>query len=640
MKILKKTDAAGKSASGTGINPDGTSREQCRKKCRSIGFFRTLALVFLIFTVSWTLAGCGQKVRQKSFPAPASGLPPRPAPMPAANGVLPRPDPSFIAWLERQSMLGSAPGLAAQVSGSGRAFAAQGGEERVTVLLNAAPNWLWINPLAGNGPAFRQILAKNLVSSLSAGGLEGLFIAPSGESGKIWSSKTGDGAGWDVASFAFSNAAGTEEDFAKLAARAEDAGIQIGGELPPAATGLGPDFMLQARKAPRHTGLYAMIQVPQKDWNLLPAPGGDWIGTALDAKQTQSLAEILPEPFARDKASWASPGGWAATGEIMGADGKMRRWLYRYAKNPARPVMLWQDPSGEARNVFSAAIIQQTGLNGQTLTGIRLEPLLGLEAGESLEPGLEALEAMTREIHRYGGWAIQVDPLPLGIVAKLLAGPVDFCVDVDTESAAREAMTSGNARRLAEILRFSQELKLPHRRTARGAQQEEANLSMPEFILKNMPEVGDKSAESFADAWILGLSMRMGLPGLAMFSPEDLGLEGNIANIPRNVRENIEARCKNILQARKKSGLAGGELKNMYGGKDGWIAITSELPTGGYWLAAANYTQQAKKIALALPTGAVRALDAATGQEVVFDGQKIELALDAHKARHVVLYGK
>ncbi len=49
------------------------------------------------------------------------------------------------------------------------------------------------------------------------------------------------------------------------------------------------------------------------------------------------------------------------------------------------------------RNVFSAAIIQQTGLRGQTLTGIRMEPLFGLEAGEeaSLEPGLEALESLT-----------------------------------------------------------------------------------------------------------------------------------------------------------------------------------------------------------------------------------------------------
>ncbi len=37
-----------------------------------------------------------------------------------------------------------------------------------------------------------------------------------------------------------------------------------GGELPPAATGLGPDFAASGQMLPRHNGLYAMIQVPQK----------------------------------------------------------------------------------------------------------------------------------------------------------------------------------------------------------------------------------------------------------------------------------------------------------------------------------------------------------------------------------------
>lgn len=590
--------------------------------------YHCLALILFIFMLSFCLSGC------KARHAPPS----------ASNGVLPRPDPSYIAWLEQQSMLGMAPELAAQVSGSGRAYGSQGGSGRVEVLLNAAPNWLWINPLevGGGKPVFRQILDKNIVSAMKGEGLEGLFLAPLGESGAIWSSKAGARDGWDVASLSFSAGAGSENDFSRLASLAEEAGIQLGGELPPAATGMGPDFMLQARCSPRHNGLYAMIQVPQKDWGSLPPVRGEWEGRALDGKDVESLsaAGILPEKFVRDKAKWPGNGGWAATGEIMGADGKMRRWLYRYAQNPSRPVMLWQDPSGEARNVFSAAIIQQTGLRGQTLTGIRMEPLFGLEAGEedSLEPGLEALEALTREIHRYGGWAMQDDSLPVSIVAKILSGSIDFCVDAEIEAASREALASGNARMLAETLRKALKLGIPMRRTARGVQQDDDSPSIPEFVFKKLKFRSSNLGENrdFAEAWNLGLAMRIGLPGLAMFTPADLGQTWFDASINPSRPPD-----KNLLLARKMSGLAAGKFKSVHGGQDGWLAIVSELPDGGYWLTAANYSAQNRKAAVRLPSACSRAIDAATGKEIEnIDGQKVELALEGHQARHLIFYGK
>lgn len=599
------------------------------------GFFRRLAAAIFIFLLAFCVAGCKAK-GPKTPPA-------------ASNGVLPRPDPSYIAWLEQQSMLGNAPELAAQVSGSGRAYGSQGGAGRIEVLLDAAPNWLWINPLAeGRGnPVFRQILNKNIVSEMGRAGLEGLFFAPLGESGAIWSSKAGARDGWDVASLTFSASAGSENDYAKLADLAENAGIQLGGELPPAATGIGPDFMLQARFSPRHNGLYAMIQVPQKDWATLPPPKGEWEGVALDGKQVESLSQagILPEAFARDKSAWASAGGWAATGEIMGADGKMRRWLYRYAQNPSRPVMLWQDPSGEARNVFSAAIIQQTGLHGQTLTGIRLEPLFGLEAGDaaSLEPGLEALETQTREIHRYGGWAMQDDPLPLAIVEKILSGPIDFCVDAETEAASREALESGNAKKLAESLRKALRMNIPLQRTARGVQQDDNSPAIPELVFRKLGQRSrannNPGSQKIADAWNLALAMRIGLPGLAMFTPADLGETWFEAGGGSFYGQ--DAPNKNLLLARKKSGLAAGKLKNVHGGQDGWLAALSELPDGGYWLTLANYSAQDKQITVQLPQTRAQALDAATGMAIEdFAGQKVEISLAGQQARHLIFYGK
>ena len=55
---------------------------------------------------------------------------------PAANG-LPRADPGYLQWLERQSMLGQAPELAAQVSGTERLWHNSSTARRVPVLLRA-----------------------------------------------------------------------------------------------------------------------------------------------------------------------------------------------------------------------------------------------------------------------------------------------------------------------------------------------------------------------------------------------------------------------------------------------------------------------------------------------------------------------
>ncbi|MDE8731452.1 hypothetical protein PZH39_17455, partial [Desulfovibrio desulfuricans] len=89
---------------------------------------------------------------------------------------------------------------------------------------------------------------------------------------------------------------------------------------------------------------------------------------------------VVPDQLRRDTLDWATPGGWAVTGEVRGADGQVWRWVYRYSGNALRPVLLWQGPSGQARRVFSASVIQHTGLQQQTLAGIRLEALMGLDA--------------------------------------------------------------------------------------------------------------------------------------------------------------------------------------------------------------------------------------------------------------------
>ena len=538
------------------------------------------------------LAAC---TSQKHAARPASGAT---AAQAASNG-LPRADPGYLQWLERQSMLGAAPELTAQVSGTERIWRNSSTARRLPVLLGAAPNWFALNPYAVSTgrPVFRALAGgagAGFPDALPQAGLNGLFVSPTGERGDIWNKHNQPSPGGEnVASLRFDPALGSDADFEKLAQRLEPLQIQLGGELPPAATGLGPDFILQARRAARFDGIYAMIAVPRKDWDLLPRLPDEWECLPLRPEAVAQLARrgLLPDALVRDSLPWATPGGWAATGEVRGADGQIRRWVYRYSGDALRPVLLWQDPSGQARRIFSAAIIRHTGLQQQTLTGLRLEVLMGLDvpAGAAedaaaaqaarfarLTPGLDALDEAAREVHRYGGWAMQDDVLPPSLTPVVLAGAVDFSRDSITPAAAAYALLSGDAAPLAALLRASQASGVDQSRLARGLHDWRAVdwrplLDLPqgrELIRKAQrlagapPEamrlwttpaslaaraLGLKPAEASAsaadgngknaalrEACLLLLGWRVGLPGLSFVSPQDLS---GALDLPRSTAD-------------------------------------------------------------------------------------------------------
>ena len=319
----------------------------------------------------------------------------------------------------------------------------------------------------------------------------------------------------------------------------------------------------------------------------------EWECLPLRPEAVAQLARrgLLPDALVRDSLPWATPGGWAATGEVRGADGQIRRWVYRYSGDALRPVLLWQDPSGQARRIFSAAIIRHTGLQQQTLTGLRLEALMGLDvpAGAAedaaaaqaarfarLTPGLDALDEAAREVHRYGGWAMQDDVLPPSLTPVVLAGAVDFSRDSITPAAAAYALLSGDAAPLAALLRASQASGVDQSRLARGLHDWRAVdwrplLDLPqgrELIRKAQrlagapPEamrlwttpaslaaraLGLKPAEASAsaadgngknaalrEACLLLLGWRVGLPGLSFVSPQDLS---GALDLPRSTAD-------------------------------------------------------------------------------------------------------
>ena len=551
------------------------SRLSRPKRC---GLAAMLPLVLLL-VLSVALAACTPRSGRTAHGGYESTL--RREQAGGSAALLPRADPGYLQWLERQSMLGSTQELTGQVSGTDLIWRNSASARRVPLLLTAAPNWFDVNPhsLATGQPALRALAQPGLDAMLTQAGFGGLFLAPIGEKGDIWSSHAASAqpdaaseAGDNITSLRPDPALGLAEDFNRLAEKIDQAHMQMGGELPPAATGLGPDFILQARRASRFDGLYAMMSVPQKDWGILPTTAGEWDCLPLRDSAVAELRKrgIVPDMLRRDSADWATPGGWAVTGEIRGADGQVRRWVYRYSGNALRPVLLWQDPSGQARRVFSAAVIQHTGLQQQTLAGIRLEPLMGLDAQtegqpanrgdtSALVPGIEALESLAGEVHRYGGWAVQDDVLPPSLTRVVLATAVDFSRDSITPAAAGYALLSGDAAPLAALLKASLAAGVDHSRLARGLRDRQyvdwrplfdlpdgkALVRRAQLLAKGSPEstglpatqaelaaralglddtraARPENTAAMESACMLLLSWRMGLPGLTFLSPQDI----------------------------------------------------------------------------------------------------------------------
>lgn len=569
-------------------------------------------------------------------------------------GLLPRPQPGYTAWLEKQSMSAQADKLIAQVSQTGRVWMFSGRGAPVDALLKAAPQWLELSSSQFFGQNFFTRLEADLPLFQRAG-VRGLYLGPLGEDQSYWrggEKSAGEPFGAPLpASLEMDPRLGDEKAFVRLAETAEKAGMELGADLVAGHTSMGPDFFLQARAARGHEGLYAMLELPHNLWDQAPPAPSEWEGRALSPDQIKSFSSqgVLPQSLDRDSRAWGPPSGWAVTGEVLGADGKLRRWLYRYEGDPGRPVFLWQDPAALARKIFSGAIIQHTGFWRIPLAGLRLSSLMGLEPGQtpgkdetqSLAPGLEALNILSGIIHRYGGWALQADPLPVDVVEKVLAGDCDFCREDQTENLLLEAAESGDPSRLAALYKGWLERDVDQRRLARGFNAWERlqvfNSSKSASAgVSSKTQTFNKNNKNFAET--VSLSWRLGLPGLAFIAPEELGVSA-AAGISPDQDERGE--LANLLAARAALSLAEGRLIKVVRSGSA-LALLSSLPQKGYWLVAANFSGAENKISAALPDKCVSAEEAAIrkdlGRFLDDGGRSFTISLDGYEARHVIFY--
>ncbi|MDR3073560.1 MAG: hypothetical protein LBV01_02395 [Deltaproteobacteria bacterium] len=515
------------------------------------------------------LPGCGASPQEDSLSGPGG---PADQATVVATGAR-RADPGYIQYLERLSMLGSQTELARIVSGSQLAWLRAAGAPFPDPLLSLADTWLHINPFTMLPEAKRSVFAS-LSSPLywqifSKSRIGGLYLSPAGGSGALWAyNRKASVSGEDAIQYAFSETAGTDADYFKLLSTANTNNKLLGIELIPAATGLGPDFFLAARYHRQYSGIYCMVELPQKVWAELPGVSDQWQGAALTEEQTARLAaaSLLPSAMDQDLLPVGKRGGWAVTGEIHGVDGLSRRWAYRYYGAPDRPVLNWEDPSAGARRILSGSAIRNVGMLGGALVGLRLHGLYGLDAVSSspgaarfnASPADEAALAVSREVRRYGGWSWLQDEIPLSLVARLMPDGPDFFQDTVFSPGIEHALLTGSTEILEAMLDDALALDLDMRRFVHATSAEKG----VSYALPHLMEVAEgndsasvmgverakklyKNAFAHAQQVIYGASLRspkgedvpplkdkhLNAPGVGI-PALNLG-RGNIASIPR-----------------------------------------------------------------------------------------------------------
>lgn len=400
---------------------------------------------------------------------------------PSADDRPLRAGPAYVQWLEEQACLRKAPKLTAIVSGSSISWRYG---SQTSLLPEDARVWLRLSPTltawAGQNSFLNALADKNMAETLRALGIHGLFLSGCSDTGDEWAGASPiSSLGEDGTSLSFGRTTGKKEEHARLLETLSRANVLAGGTLLPAHTGMGPDFFLALRAVRDYPGLYAMTEVPQECWPLLPSLKEDGVA-ALSSDEAAALLVrgVLPSPLVQDAPRFSPvPRGWAATGPVAGVDGVKRRWLYRWYEKPDRPVLHWDDPSGTARRILEASLIQNIGLRHEVLVGLHAAAWLGLEpisssgpssADHEFEPGLSALHELARSAHRYGAALLLMDDQPVERLALLQRAGADFSFDSVLSPALERSLLEGNAEAVQKSLRRSLRLGVSHAALWRG----------------------------------------------------------------------------------------------------------------------------------------------------------------------------
>jgi trehalose synthase len=386
-------------------------------------------------------------------------------------------DAAYIQWLEQRSMLHQADVLARQYAGSAEQWQRPYGKPQPRQATARASVWFTAYPAstiaATPGASVLTTLAdERLWNAFQSIGIQGIHTSPMKRSGGITGTDytpSVDG-NFDRISFDIDPEFGTQAQYQSLVAVAREHGAIVIGDVVPGHTGKGADFRLAERAYGDYPGIYHMVRIDPKDWNLLPpVPAGrDSINLqprAVDALQAKGYivgmlsSRIFYEPGVKDS-------DWSATDVVRGADGVDRRWVYLHYFKQGQPTLNWLDPTMAAERLIVGDAINELRVLGDGALRLDANGLLGIERDENGRVWSEghplsvtANQLIADMVRKFGGFTFQELALPLDDLNRMTSGGPDLSYDFFTRPAYDHALLTGDA----EFLRLTMQIMLQYR---------------------------------------------------------------------------------------------------------------------------------------------------------------------------------
>jgi trehalose synthase len=381
----------------------------------------------------------------------------------AGQTARPAADPAEVRWLEGHSMLRQARDAAAAVSGRAEQWRHPYATPQPRQAVRHASVWLLDYPGSVVTRPGRSVIATwadpTLWDALRDLGIDLLHTGPVQRAGGVRGTEyTPTLDGWfDRISLDLDPALGTEDEYARRAEVAAGHKASLAGDLVPLHTGLGPDFHLALRGYKDYPGMYTVVEVARDDWGLLPQIKGPWDVALVPRPAAERLAKkgyipglIQSNDAAPEAKTWS---GWSASGEVTGADGKVRRWVYLHSFKPSQPALNWLDPSYAARRVVAGDVARN--VVGRKTRVLRLDavPFLGIEPKPGTTEALHFRHPLSvvgtndtaMLARKLGAWTFHELNVPLKDLKRYTENGPDLSYDFVTRAQCLHALLSGDA---------------------------------------------------------------------------------------------------------------------------------------------------------------------------------------------------
>jgi len=324
-----------------------------------------------------------------------------------------------------------------------------------------------ISMITRPGKSFLRTLAdEDLWRVFEAVGVNAVHTGPVKRAGGI--------SGWDVTpsvdghfdriSTRIDDAFGTEVEFQLMCTVAAAHGGTIIDDIVPGHTGKGADFRLAEMKVGDYPGIYHMVEIPPKDWHLLPPvpPGKDSINLDIEVEDRLEKAGYIIGKMQR--VIFHDPGvkdtNWSATAIVTGADAVDRRWVYLHYFKDGQPSINWLDPTSAGMRLVMGDALHALYDLGAGALRLDANGFLGVEkSGEGGSPAWSeghplsdaANQMIASMVRKMGGFTFQELNLAIDDIKNTGERGADLSYDFVNRPAYHHALATGDT----EFLRLT-----------------------------------------------------------------------------------------------------------------------------------------------------------------------------------------